>query len=200
MTNTRQILVAMISMAAFLQAIKAYCDKHLHKNSASQRNDFTDLGEEALNKHIWKCYLPASKMGKSNRDINSQEASNLLQNMKHIDDVHLIAHYKRLPHDYLENTFITIVFSNYNNDDITEKLQNALFIKSILKSTANNGSIDTLKLKIELDNTLKKKKKKKKEEEEEEKVTDYINRSGKHPLVSFLEINPRTLKSFGGLK
>ncbi len=198
MTDTRQILVALISMATFLQAIKAYCDKHLHENSASQRNDFTDLGNQAINNHIWKCYLPTAKLGKSNRDLNPKEASDLLENVKHIDDIHLIAHYKRLPHDYLENTFITIVFSNYNNDDITEKLQNALLIKGILKSTAKNGSIDALKLEIELDNTLKRKKRNK--EEEKEKVTNYINRSGKHPLVSFLEINPRTLKSFGGLK
>ena len=187
MTTNRQILIALISMATFLQAIKDYCDKHLHENSASQRNDFTDLGEEALNNHIWKCYLPASKMGKS-REINTIEASRLLENVKHIDDIHLISYYKNMPLKKLEDIFITVVFYNHENDKVTEQLKDFLFVKSILKSHANNGSINVLKEELKFKKTLKK----------GEKITDYINRSGKHPLVSFLEINPSTINSFGG--
>ncbi len=189
MTDTRQILVALISMATFLQAIKAYCDKHLHENSASQRNDFTDLGEQMLNKHIWKCYLPSPKMGK-NREINTIEATSLLENVKHIDDIHLVRYYKNMPIKKLEDTFITVVFCNHENDKVTEQLKDFLFVKSILKSHANNGSINVLKEELDFKKALKR----------GEKITDYINRSGKHPLVSFLEINPRTLKSFGGNK
>ena len=196
MTNTRQILVAIISMAAFLQAIKAYCDKHLHENYSSQRNDFTDLGEQALNKHIWKCYLPPSKMGKS-REINTIEATSFLENLKHIDDIHLIAHYKNMPLKKLESTFMTIVFCNYEDDEITEQLQNALYIKSITKPTAKNGSIDTLSLAERFENSFSGKKSK---DKESKNITKYIDREGKHPLASFLNINPRTLESFGGNK
>ncbi len=188
MTDTRQILVALISMATFLQAIKAYCDKHLHENSASQRNDFTDLGEEMLNKHIWKCYLPSSIM-KKNRAINTTEATSLLQNVKHIDDINLIHYYKNMPLKKLEDIFITIVFCNHENDEITEQFKNALFIKSITKPSVKNGSIDALKQEILFKKALKGK-----------KVTDYINQSGKHPYVSFLGINTRTLNSFKGDK
>lgn len=189
MTDTRQILVALISMATFLQAIKAYCDKHLHENSASQRNDFTDLGEEALNKHIWKCYLPTSKMGKS-REINAIEATSIFENVKHIDDIHLISYYKNMPHKKLEDIFITVVFYNHENDKVTEQLKNALFITSIIKRGARNGSIDALKQETEFKKVLKK----------GEKMTDYIERSSKHPFVSLLGINPRTINSFGGDK
>ncbi|HIP15512.1 MAG TPA: hypothetical protein EYG74_08490 [Sulfurimonas autotrophica] len=188
MTNTRQILVAKISVALFIQAIKAYCDKHLHENPSNQKNDFTGLGEQALSKHIWKCYLPSSKMGK-NREINAIETTKLLENVKHIDDLHLIHYYKNMPLKKLEGISITILFCDHENDEITEQLQNALFIKSITKPAARNGSIDAVKQEALLKKTLKSK-----------KITDYINRSGKHPLVSFLEINPRTLKSFGGEK
>ena len=188
MENTRQILVAKISVAIFLQATKAYYDKNIQKDSGNYKNDFTDLGEDALNKHIWKCYLPLSKMGKS-REINTIEATSLLENVKHIDDIHLIHHYKNIPLKKLEDIFITILFCNHENDEITERLHNALFIKSIIKPAAKNGSIDAIKLEVLLKKVLKGK-----------KITDYINRSGKHPLVSFLEINPRTLKSFGGNK
>jgi len=188
MTDTRQILVALISMATFLQAIKAYCDKHLQETSGNHRNDFTNIAEEALNKHIWKCYLPASKMGKS-REINTIEATSLLENVKHIDDIHLIHHYKNIPLKKLEDIFITILFCNHENDEMTEKLHNALFIKSIIKPAARNGSIDAIKQEVLLQKALKGK-----------KVTDYINRSGKHPYASFLGINTRTLKSFGESK
>jgi len=189
MTDTRQILVALISMATFLQAIKAYCDKHLHENSASQRNDFTDLGEQMLNKHIWKCYLPSPKMGK-NREINTIEATSLLENVKHIDDIHLVRYYKNMPIKKLEDTFITVVFCNHENDKVTEQLKDALFIKSIIKRGARNGSIDSLKQEVLFKNTLKK----------GEKISDYNEKSSKHPFVSFLGVNTRTLKSFGGGK
>ena len=59
-----------------------------------------------------------------------------------------------------------------------------------MKQNAKNGSIDTIKLEKEFQRSLKK----------GGKITDYIDRSGKHPLASFLGINPRTLKSFGGTK
>jgi signal recognition particle GTPase len=189
MTDARQILVALISMATFLQAIKAYCDKHLHERSTSQRNDFTDLGEQTLNKHIWKCYLPSSKMGKS-REVNTIEATSLLEHVKHIDDIHLIQFYKNMPIKKLEDIFITIVISNHENEEITEQLQNALYIKGIMKSAAKNGSIDVLNQEEIFKKALKK----------SEKITDFINRSGKHPLVSFLGVNTRTLQSFGGKK
>jgi len=189
MTNSRQILVTLISMATFLQAIKTYCDKHLQENSGSQRNNLTDLGEKVLNKHIWKCYLPTSKMGKS-REINTVDATSLLENVKHIDNIHLISHYKNLPHAKLENIFITIAFFNYEENQVTEYLSNALLLKGIMKQNAKNGSIDTIKLEKEFQRSLKK----------GGKITDYIDRSGKHPLASFLGINPRTLKSFGGTK
>jgi len=189
MTDTRQTLVALISMATFLQATKPYSDKHLHENSDSQKNDFTNLGEQALNKHIWKCYLPTSKMGKS-REINTIEASSLLENVKHIDDIHLIQYYKNMPMKKLEDTFITIILCNHENDEITEQLQNALYIKGITKPAANNGSIDALKQESEFKKVLKKSK----------KMTDYIEKSSKHPFVSLLGINPRTLNSFGGDK
>ena len=189
MTDTRQILVALISMATFLQAIKAYHDKHLDENSASQKNDFTDLGEQALNKHIWKCYLPFSKMGKS-RQINNIEATSLLENVKHIDDINLIRYYKNMPLKKLEDIFITVVFCNYENDKVTEQLKGALFITSIIKRGARNGSVDSLKQEVLFKNTLKK----------GEKLIDYIESSSKHPLISFLGINPRTINSFGGKK
>ncbi len=189
MTDTRQILVALISMATFLQAIKTYSDKHLQENSTSQRNDLTDLGEATLNKHIWKCYLSPLKMGKS-REINTVEATSLLNNVKHIDDINLIRYYKNMPLKKLEDIFITVVFCNHEDNKVTEQIKNALFIKSILKSHANNGSVNALKRESEFKKALKK----------SEKITDYIDRSGKHPYVRFLEINTRTLKSFEGNK
>ena len=189
MTDTRQILVAIISMATFLQAIKAYVDKHIQENSGSHRNDLTDLGEQTLNKYIWKCYLPSSKMGKSG-EINTIEATSLLANVKHIDDLHLVHYYKNIPIKKLEETFITIVFFNHESDEITEKIKNALYIKSITKTAAKNGSINALNLEAAFKKALKK----------GENITDYINRSGQHPLVSFLGINPRTLKSYQGSK
>ncbi len=189
MTDTRQILVAMISMATFLQAIKAYYDKHTQEIFDNYRNDFTNLGEQALNKHIWKCYLPSSKMGKS-REINTIEATSLFENVKHIDDINLIHYYKNMPLKKLEDIFITVVFCNHENDKVTEQLKDALFIKSILKNHASNGSINALKEELAFKKSLKK----------GEKIADYIDRSGKHPYVRFLGINTRTLNSFGGSK
>jgi len=190
MTNNRQILVAEISVATFMQSIKGYCAKYLQNIQIATKNNFTKLGEDTINGHIWKCYLPAAKMGKNNRDLDSIEASDLLENVKHIDNIHLINHYKNISFKKLENIFITIVFINYENDEIVEKLQNALFIKSILKVGAQNGSVDTLGQEILFKKALKK----------DEKLTDFIDRTGKHPLVSFLGVNTRTLQSFGGKK
>jgi hypothetical protein len=191
MENIKQILIANISMANFLQATKPYCDKHLNNATLnSTSSSFTDLGKESINNYIWKCYVPSSKIGKTNRELNISEASDLLQYVKHIDDMHLIAYYKKLPHDALENIFITIIFIDYKNDEITERINKALFIKNITKRGSRNGSIDVLKQEKEFQRSLKK----------GEKITNYIDRSGKHPLASFLNINPRTLKSFGGSK
>ena len=187
MKNDRHFLIAKISVTIFLQATKSYCDKHIKETLDARKNYLTELGKETLNKHIWKCYLPSSKMGKS-RETNTIEATELLQYTKHIDDIHLITHYKKLPHESLENTFITIIFLNYENDEITERIQKALFIKSITKKGSRNGSIDVLKQEKEFQKALKK----------GEKITDYIDRSGKHPLAAFLNINHRTLTSFKG--
>ena len=189
MENIKQILIANISMAIFLQAIKLYSDKYLEVTLASQKNDLTQLGEQTLEKHVWKCYVTSSKMGKSHRDITQDEANTLLENVKHIDDLHLIDHYKNLSQAHLEKIFITIVFFNHEEDQITEHLSRILFLKSIMKQNAKNGSIDTIKLEKEFKKLLKSK-----------KVTDYIDRAGKYPLASFLDINTRTLKSYGGTK
>jgi len=172
-----------------LQATKPHYDKYVKETLRTYKNDLTDLGEEAINKHIWKCYLPSSVMGK-NREINSIEATSLLENVKHIDDIHLIQYYKNMPMKKLEDTFITIVFSNYENDEITERLQKALYIKSIMKKAAKNGSIDALNQEVKFKKALK----------DDENVTDYIARISKHPFVSFLGVNLRTLQSFGGNK
>jgi len=191
MENIKQILIANISMAIFLQAIKPYCDKHFEVTTReSQKNNLTDLGEQTLDKHVWKCYVPVSKMGKRHRDITQSEANTLLEYVKHIDDIHLISHYKNLPHARLENILITVVFINYEEDQVTEYLSNTLLLKSIMKQNAKNGSIDTMQLEKEFQGSLKK----------GGKITDYIDRAGKHPLASFLGINPRTLHSFGGKK
>jgi len=191
MENIKQILIANISMATFLQATKPYCDKHLNNATLnSTSSSFTDLGKESINNYVWKCYVPSSKIGKNHRELNISEASDLLQYVKHIDDIHLIAYFKKLPHVSLENTFVNIVFFNYENDGITERIQKALFIKSITKKGSRNGSIDVLKQEKEFQRSLKK----------GEKITNYIDRSGKHPLASFLNINPRTLHSYNGGK
>lgn len=201
MENIKQILIANITMATFLQATKHYCDKHMEGTlSDSKNNDFTDLGKQALKKYVWKCYLPASKMGKSNRDISILDASDLCQHIKHIDDIHLIKYYKDFPLSVLENISVPIVFLAYENNEVTEQLNNTLFIKSILKPTAKNGSINTLKLEKALRKILPKVKKKEKEIEDKDVITFYIDRQGKHPLASFLDMNPRTLNSFRGKK
>ena len=190
MENIRQVFITNISMATFLQATKHYCNKHIEGNlSDSKKNYFTDLAEDALDKHVWKCYLPTSKMGKS-RVINSNESDTLLQDVRHIDDIHLINHYKNMPLSKLESIFIMVVFFTYYNDEVTENLQNALYIKSILKPSSRNGSIDTLTLEKKFEEVLKRSR----------KTNAYINRLGNHPLAAFLNINPRTLKSFGGCR
>ena len=189
--TTRNILTATITVANFLQATKAYCDKQCQGTASNTKKvDFTDLGDKAIANHIWKCFIPLAKMGKSNRNLNTIEVSDLLQNVKHIEDAHLIAHYKKLPHDYLENIFITIVIANYQNDQVTELLQKSLYLKSIWKSSSKNGCVDARGLETKLEKALKK----------GEKITDYIDRSGKHPYVTSLGINNRTLNSFGGSK
>ncbi len=191
MESIKQILIANISMAIFLQATKHYCDKHIEGNlSDSQKNDFTDLAEDALDKHIWKCYIPTSTIGKASRSINSSDANILLQNVRHIDDIHLINHYKNMPLTKLEAIFITVIFFGHNNEEVTEKLQNALYIKSILKPGSRNGSIDTLTLEKKFEEVLKRSR----------KTNAYIDRSAEHPLAAFLNINPRTLKSYGDRK
>ena len=217
MENIREILIANISMAIFLQATKHYCDKHMEKTlSDSQKNDFTDLGKQAIEKHTWKCYLPTSKMGKSNRGVNIPDARDLCQYIKHIDDIHLIKYYKNFPLSVLENISVQIVFLEYEKNEVTEQLKNILFIKSILKSTANNGSIDVLKreealrkilpkvkeLETELESELESESESKDKDKDKDKdvITFYINCQGKHPLASFLDMNPRTLNSFGGNK
>jgi hypothetical protein len=177
-------------VAIFLQAIKAYCDKQCQGASNTNKMDFTDPGNKAIANHIWKCFVPLSKMGKNNRNLNTLEVSNLLQNVKHIEDTHLIAHYKKLPHDYLENTFITIVIANYENDQVTELLQKSLYLESIWKSSSKNGCVNAQGLETKFKKALKK----------GEKITDFIDRSGKHPYVTSLGINTRTLNSFGGGK
>lgn len=189
MTNIRQILVAGITMAMFLQKTKPYRDKQKQNNLLSTKNNLTKLGEDTLNKHIWKCYVPTSILGK-NREISTIEATKLLENVKHIDDIHLMCHYEDMPLKKLEEIFITVIFSDFENDEIVEKLQNTLFIKSILKVGAQNGSVDTLGQEILFKKALKK----------GEKITDYIARICKYPLASFLGVNTRTLKSFGGKK
>ena len=191
MTNnlpSRQILIAEISISNFLQATKGYYDKYSIEHPVIPKNNLTTLGKETLNNHIWHCYLPSSKMGKSHRSINSDEAINLLENVKHIDDIHLISYFKHLPHSYLESNYISITFNNYQNNETTEKLQNAIYIKSILKRAAKNGTIDALVLEKSFSTSLKK----------GEKITDYIDRKGKHPLISFLGINTRTINSYKG--
>lgn len=187
MTNIRQILVAGITMAMFLQKTKLYRDKQKQNNLLTTKSNFTKLGEDTLNKHIWKCYVPTSILGK-NREISTIEATKLLENVKHIDDIHLMCHYEDMPLKKLEEIFMTVIFSDYGNDGITEQLQNALYIKSIMKSAAKNGSIDALNQEETFKKALKK----------DEKLTDFIDRTGKHPLVLFLGVNTRTLKSFGG--
>ena len=177
-------------MAIFLQATKGYCDSHLGETLPdSKKNNLTPLGEQTLDKHIWKCYLPTTKMGKSHRDITQNEATTLLQDVKHIDDIHLMGYYKNLSHAHLEKIFITIVFFNYEEDYVTEYLSRTLLLKHIMKHNAKNGSVDTIKLEKEFKKVSKSK-----------KITKYIDRAGKHPLASFLSINHRTLKSFGGTK
>jgi len=191
MENIKQILIAHIPMAIFLQATKPYCDKHINDTQLNSSSDnLTDLGKETINNYVWKCYVPSSKIGKVHRELSISEASDLLQYVKHIDDIHLIAYFKKLPHLSLENTFVNIVFFNYENNGITEQIQKSLFLKSITKNGSRNGSIDVLKQEKEFQKSLKK----------GEKITDYIDRSGKHPLASFLNINPRTLHSYNGGK
>jgi len=187
MENNRHILVANISMANFLQETKFYYDKH-HPSIVEDAKESKLLrrGGKAIESHIWKCYPPLSMMGKNNRELSSDETSSLLQNVKHIDDIHLLTYYKKLTHAYLERTFITIVFFNYKEDDTTEYLKNILYIESILKPAAKNGSIDVL--------SLEKKAKKSR------RTSRYLFSPGKHPVATFLGINPRTLTSFGGNK
>ena len=189
MTINRHILVAEISVATFLQVTKPYRDKQKQSDPVSTKSSFTKLGEDSLHKHIWKCYVPTFILGKS-REINSIEVTKLFENVRHIDDLHLIQHYKDMPHKEIEDIFITIVFCNHENNEITERLKNALFIKSITKPAAKNGSIDALKQETGFKKVLKK----------GEKMTDYIDRSGEHPFVLLLGVNTRTLKSFGGKK
>jgi len=198
MESIRQILIARISIANFLQETKFYYDKH-HPSSTEdhRRRSLLPDGKTAIENHIWKCYIPVSKMGKSNREISSDEATSLLQNVKHINDHHLLTYYKQLPHDYLERTSITIIFANYLGDDITEYLQNILYVKSILKSSAKNGSIDTVRIEKRFENLFLKKRLKGKRAKN---ITRFIAQKGKHPLATFLGINPRTLNSFQGDK
>jgi len=203
MESIKQILIANITMATFLQATKHYCDKHIEGILLdSQKNDFTDLGKQALEKHVWKCYIPSSKMGKSNRDINTLDTSDLCQHIRHIDDIPLIRYYKNFPLSVLENISVQIVFLEYEKNEVTEQLKNTLFIKSILKPAAKNGSIEVLKLEKSLRKILPKVKEPESETKNKNKdvITFYINRQGKHPLACFLNMNPRTLNSFGGNK
>jgi len=194
----RQILIANISMANFLHETKFHYDKyHPASTEDHRRRSLLPDGKTAIENHIWKCYIPVSKLGKSNREISSDEASSLLQNVKHIDDLHLLTYYKQLPHDYLEKTSITIIFANYLEDDITEYIQNILYVKSILKSSAKNGSIDTVRIEKRFENLFLKKRLKGKRTKN---ITRYITKKGEHPLATFLGINPRTLYSFQGDK
>lgn len=187
----RHTLVAKISIAKFLHETKPYYDRYYPSGmDKSLKENLTDKGKQAIDQHVWNCYIPQSKMGKNSRNIDSKEVSTLLQSLKHIDNAHLISYYKSLSHIYLEETFITIVFFNYLNDKVTEELQNALFLKGITKKGSKSGSIDALVLEKSLESLMKK----------DEKISDFIGRKGKHPLISFLGINARTIKSFEGKK
>lgn len=199
MENNRHILITKISIADFLHETKFYYDQHypsIEEKDDKERN-LLRRGRKAIENHIWTCYIPISRMGKSNRELSSDEISSLLQDVKHIDDIHIQAYYKKLPHDYLERTSITIIFANYLEDDITEYLQNILYVKSILKSTAKNGSIDTVRIEKRFENLFLKKRLK---DKRAKNITRYIAKKGKHPLATFLGINPRTLNSFQGDK
>jgi len=187
MKNIRHILIARISIANFIHETKIYYDKH-HPSIVENDKESKLLGRggKAIESHIWKCYPPLSMMGKNNRELSSDETSSLLQNVKHIDNIHLLTYYKKLTHAYLERTFITIVFFNYEEDDTTEYLKNILYIESILKPAAKNGSIDVL--------SLEKKAKKNR------RIARYLSSQIKHPVATFLNMNSRTLYSFQGGK
>ena len=198
MENIRQILIARISIANFLHETKFHYDKHHPSITEDDKKiPLSRIARKAIENHIWMCYLPVSKMGKNNRELSSDETSSLLQDVRHIDDIHLQTYYKKLPHAYLEKTLITIVFANYEEDEITEYLNNTLYIKSILKPLSKNGSIDTLTLEKRFERFFLKKRAKGKIPKN---ITRYIISRAEHPLGTLLNINSRTFQSFGGKK